>query len=53
MKARLAYRANKLESAIHLSQQNVALFQRLQLTDSEIDAVASLVSAYHNAGEYP
>lgn len=51
-KARLAYRESDLESAINLSQQNVALFQRLQLIDYEIDAVASLVSAYHNAGEY-
>lgn len=51
-KARLAYRESDLESAINLSQQNVALFQRLQLTHYEIDAVASLVSAYHNAGEY-
>ncbi|MCO7206064.1 ATP-binding protein [Pseudoalteromonas sp. CnMc7-37] len=51
-KARLAYRKSDLETAIYLSQQNVALFQRLQLTHYEIDAVASLVSAYHNAGEY-
>ena len=51
-KARLAYRKSDLETAISLSQQNVALFQRLQLSDYEIDAVASLVSAYHNAGEY-
>ena len=52
VKARLAYRKSDLETAIYLSQQNVALFQRLQLTHYEIDAVASLVSAYHNAGEY-
>ena len=51
-KARLAYRQNDLETAIQLSQQNVALFQRLQFTDYEIDAVASLVSAYHNSGKY-